>query len=340
MNDTPTISVIVPMYNAEKYLKTCITSILNQTFTDFELILVDNCSTDTTLEIAKSFSDSRIRILQTEKNTGSPGGSRNLGLDAARGEFIYFIDSDDAIVIQTLEMLHAKIVETNADIVHGCTWLLPNDPEFTELSKDMSVNTMSTLSDPVSKYLSIRILNELCRDHMHSVVWLCLYRRKIFDDGEKIRFPSNYLAEDFFVHFDLLCKTNKIVKIDTPFYIYRTNQNSVTKSRKHISKALESFFALFVHVEKRLSKLGEDENFIIQVNLSLLNCVSLFYFLPAYVDNSLQTFYELQKACKKISGEQGEKLAFMFYAYLWGQNESIKRTNFRTELQNLMDKNP
>ena len=68
MNDTPAISVIVPMYNVEKYLKTCITSILDQTFTDFELILVDDCSTDSTLEIAKSFSDPRIKILQTEKN--------------------------------------------------------------------------------------------------------------------------------------------------------------------------------------------------------------------------------------------------------------------------------
>ena len=66
MADTPKISVIVPMYNVEKYLKTCVDSILNQTFKDFELLLIDNCSTDKTFEIAKSFSDSRIKIFQTE----------------------------------------------------------------------------------------------------------------------------------------------------------------------------------------------------------------------------------------------------------------------------------
>ena len=78
MSDTPKISVIIPMYNAEKYLRTCIESVLNQTFTDFELILIDDCSTDKTLEIAKSFDDPRIRLIFNEKNLGSPGVFRNV----------------------------------------------------------------------------------------------------------------------------------------------------------------------------------------------------------------------------------------------------------------------
>jgi len=339
MNDTPTISVIVPMYNVEKYLKTCITSILNQTFADFELILVDDCSTDNTLEIAKSFSDSRIKILQTEKNSGSPGLSRNIGIDAAHGEFLYFVDDDDAIVINALQILHDKMLETNADIVYSNTWMIPNDPEFSEV-EGLQGTLMSTPKDPVSNDLSTRIWNELCKNYMHSVAWLCLYRRELFEGAEKIRFPVKYLAEDVFVHFDLLCATDKIVKIDTPFYIYRTNPNSVTRSNKNVSKAVESIFVLTDHVRKKLSTLINSELFVNQVCLSLLNGISSVYFLPPYLQDSTQTFHELNEGCKKIFGEQSEKSAFLLYAYLWGQNESIKRTNFRTELQNLMDNNP
>ena len=337
MNDTPTISVIVPMYNVEKYLKTCITSILDQTFTDFELILVDDCSTDSTLEIAKSFSDPRIKILQTETNSGGCAVPRNVGIDAARGEFLYFVDSDDAIVINTLQILHDKIIETNADIVYCNTWMIPNDPEFTSL-EGLQGTIMSTPKDPVSKDLSTRIWNELCKNYMHSVVWLCLYRRELFEGSEKLRYP-NCLSEDVFVHFDLLCATDKIVKIDTPFYIYRTNPNSITRS-KNIVGALESVFALTDHIRKKLSTLINSELFVNQVCLSLLNGISSVYFLPPYLQDSTQTFHELNEGCKKIFGEQSEKSAFLLYAYLWGQNESIKRTNFRTELQNLMDNNP
>ena len=340
MNDTPTISVIVPMYNAEKYLQTCINSILNQTFTDFELILVNNCSTDRSLEIAKSFSDPRIKILQTEKNSGSPGTPRNLGIDSARGEFLYFMDSDDAITIRALELLHNKIIETGADIVYCNTWMIPDDSEFTDL-KGLNGISMSTPGDAVSKDIKRRIWFELCKNYMNSVLWLCLYRRKLFDDGEeKIRFPDYYLAEDVFVHFDLLCATDNIVKINTPFYVYRTNLTSLTRSKKNVIKALESMFALNTHVRNKLTKLTDDERFINNTCLSLMNGVSSIYFLPLYKENPTETFHELEKFFQKHFDSEVTNLTTILFAYLWGQNESIKRTNFRSELQSLIDKNP
>ena len=238
MTDTPTISVIVPMYNAEKYLKTCINSILNQSFTDFELILVNNCSTDKTLEILQSFQDSRIKILQTEKNSGSASTPRNLGLDNAKGEFVYFIDADDAIVPQALKLLHDKIVETDADIVYGCNWMIPNNSEFTEL-EGLDGNLSGTSNEPVAKDLMTRVWFELCQNHMNSVPWLSLYRRELFEGAEKIRFPDKYLGEDVFVHFDLLYKTDNIVKIDQPFYIYRTNNASMTHRKQNMSQIVE-----------------------------------------------------------------------------------------------------
>ena len=339
MNDTPTISVIVPMYNSEKYLQTCISSILNQTFTDFELILVDDCSTDRTLEIAKSFSDSRIKILQTEKNSGNPGLARNVGIDAARGEFVYFVDSDDAIIIRALEILHNKITETDSDIVYSYKWMIPSNNEFSTL-EGLTGTTRETPSDPVSEDLTTRIWYELCKNYMNSVLWLCLYRRKLFDDGEKkIRFPS-YLAEDVFVHFDLLCATSKIVKIDTPFYIYRTNPNSVTRAKKSMSKIIESMFALHNHVKNKLFSLNADEFFINRACLSIFNGVSSVFLLPFYLEDEKKLLHEFEEYFQKNLGEEGKNVAMLFYSYLWGQNESIKRTTFKKELQSLIDKNP
>ena len=104
----PKISVIVPMYNVEKYVGCAIQSLLNQTFTDFEAIFVDDCSTDKTLEIAKGFNDNRIRIVQNAKNFGMPGLVRNIGIDLAKGKYIYFLDSDDAMLPYCLELLYSK----------------------------------------------------------------------------------------------------------------------------------------------------------------------------------------------------------------------------------------
>ena len=340
MNDTPKISVIVPMYNAEKYLKTCVNSILNQSFTDFELILVDDCSTDKTLDIAKTFQDSRIKILQTEKNSGGCAVPRNLGLDVAKGEFIYFIDADDAIVPQALKILHDKIVETDADIVYGCNWMIPNNPEFTEL-EGLDGNLSGTSNEPVSKDLMTRVWFELCQNHMNSVVWLNLYRRELFEGAEKIRYP-NCFSEDVFVHFDLLCKTDNIVKIESPFYIYRTNPNSITRKKQDISQIIEVMFAINSHIRKKLSPLVDNEQLINRAILSVWNGISSVYLLPAYRENESQILNEVADYFDKNKnlGEDSNSFAFIFYAWLWGQNESIKRTTFRSALQNLMEQNP
>ena len=93
MNGAPKVSVIVPMYNAERFINFCVASILEQTFKNFELILVDDCSTDKTLDVVKNFSDKRIKILRTKKNLGYPGAVRNVGLDAATGKYIFFYGS-------------------------------------------------------------------------------------------------------------------------------------------------------------------------------------------------------------------------------------------------------
>lgn len=134
----PTISVIMPMYNAEKYIRLMLESVLDQEFSDFELILIDDASTDRTLEIAKSFNDPRITVIENKENLGGangPGVVRNVGLDAAKGDYIYFMDNDDVLMPDGLKILLTAAVHTNADVVIGTKNFVPLHSDFTKLAE-------------------------------------------------------------------------------------------------------------------------------------------------------------------------------------------------------------
>ena len=110
------VSVIVPIYNVEEYINKCIDSILNQTFREFELILVDDGSTDNSGNICDTYKsiDNRVRVIH--KDNGGLSDARNFGIEAATGEFLYFIDGDDFIHEDTLESMYNSIMKTNSDI--------------------------------------------------------------------------------------------------------------------------------------------------------------------------------------------------------------------------------
>ena len=105
---TPYFSIIIPMYNVEKYIRICVDSILNQTFKDFEVIIVDDCSTDNSYKICNELygNNEKIRLFRQDKNYGIPSFGRNYGLEKAVGKYVWFIDNDDAIVPESLEKLY------------------------------------------------------------------------------------------------------------------------------------------------------------------------------------------------------------------------------------------
>jgi glycosyltransferase involved in cell wall biosynthesis len=115
----PKISVIVPIYNSEKYLSRCLDSIIAQKFYDYECILVDDCSNDNSLEICKkySFFDKRITVYHKEKNEGT-AQARKTGIDIASAEYILFLDNDDWIEPEMLEELYIKAISQNYDMVY------------------------------------------------------------------------------------------------------------------------------------------------------------------------------------------------------------------------------
>ena len=221
----PEISIIVPVYNVEKYLKRCIDSILNQSFTDFELILVDDGSTDNSGKIIDEYEikDERIKVIH--KENGGQGSARNRGLDIAKGNYIGFIDSDDWIHKDMYKILYENIIKYNMDISqidHKPTSSYINDEDII----NEKVHIVDNILEEFGNCTSFELLPYI-------FVWNKLYKADIWSN---FRFPENKFAEDLRVIYKIYDKSNKMIKIDRKLYYYFMSDNSSTRGKFNIKK--------------------------------------------------------------------------------------------------------
>ncbi|MBR4151465.1 MAG: glycosyltransferase [Selenomonadaceae bacterium] len=252
------VSVIIPMYNAEKYLNMCLESLLIQTLTDFEVIVVDDASTDNSVAIAESYLErfgGRLKILVLEENTGTPGLPRNIGLEYACGEYVYFVDSDDFIIDSALEKLfncaenyRAEIIFTDSSF--GCgEELIPENLEFVTHSDEKILDEEPTfetenLAERVEKFL---------RFGFDWVTWLKFSRRDFLTEN-KIYFPAAKTSEDGVWTFKILCTAERLLRIHEPFYVQRSNKNSITRR----NRSLEDWIILHTNsLIKNVDSLAE-----------------------------------------------------------------------------------
>ena len=217
--EKPLLSIIVPVYDVENYLQKCIDSILAQTFTDFELILVDDGSPDNCPALcdAAAAKDARIRVLH-QKN-GGLSAARNAGLDVARGEWIGFVDSDDYIAPEMYETLYKAMQSTGADLAL-C--------DYVKVDETGALCTQTHVAVP-QKSLTGREL--LQKAYWTTVQIACnkLYHRTIF---AQLRYPVGKLNEDFFVIPEICLNTQKAVVVPDVLYYYVQRGDSIMgKSR-------------------------------------------------------------------------------------------------------------
>lgn len=200
------LSIITPVYNVEKYLPECLNSVLNQSFSDYELILVNDGSTDNSAEILSSYAEKYpdiIRIITIDN--GGQGRARNFALDVAEGDYIGFVDSDDWITPEMFSKLYEAACYSDADIA-VCDYYRVEDGNY--------IYEKSHLQ---SHYLS-----------SSGAVWNKIFRRKLIGD---IRFPQGRWYEDFSFSAKLLMKAQKTVFIDEPLYCYRSGHSSTMRNR-------------------------------------------------------------------------------------------------------------
>ncbi|WP_455630999.1 glycosyltransferase family 2 protein [Megamonas sp.] len=217
------ISIIVPVYNVEKYLPKCIESITNQTYTDLEILLIDDGSTDNSGKICDNYAQKDKRIKVIHKKNGGPSLARNIGLDLFQGEYVSFIDSDDYIAPSMYnKMYHIFQKYTDVDIV-SCNYnhIINNKKPvpFFNLSKDEHITDKNILIEKIFQY-----------QNYDMIIFNKLYKRKIW---QHIRFPSNmHLAEDLSVLYPTLQFANHFYCIKDTLYNKIQRKEGLTNSIK------------------------------------------------------------------------------------------------------------
>lgn len=223
----PLVSVIVPIYNVEKYLYKCIDSIVNQTLKDIEIILVDDGSTDNSGKIIDEYAKQDARIVAIHKENGGQSSARNIGLEIAKGKYVGFVDSDDWISNDMYELLYKSIIEDNYDIsVCGRCAYSSENQKLNEVSiKDETINL-----DEIS--LQNYVASKLFYSHT-VVVWNKLYLKDIIDKY-KIRFEDvSYVgSEDALFNYQVLCHVKKIRAIDKICYSQLSREDSTARTYK------------------------------------------------------------------------------------------------------------
>lgn len=215
----PLISIVIPVYKVEKYLPKCIESIIGQTYENLEIFLVDDCSPDGCGAICDAYEkkDARIRAVHRSTN-GGLAAARNTGLDVATGEFLFFVDSDDWIAPDTIEVLLKKMREYDADCcAGGCVTVLEGaDGKLTYQKRKRVPEHCKTAREAMERLL----LHESSSCNR-------LYRREVF---KKLRFPEGRINEDEPVVLRLYANMERIVFLDQDTYYYRKRKDSITTS--------------------------------------------------------------------------------------------------------------
>lgn len=211
----PLVSVIVPVYNIEKYLSTCIESILNQKYSHLEILLIDDGSTDNSGEVCDQYGEKDKRIRVFHKKNGGLSDARNFAIERATGEYLSFIDSDDWVSHEMIQEIMRGVLETDAEIgICG----------FQRVYKNRTINVCTCTSGvyPSDVAFAKLLRNKEIQDHACTKI----FKKSLF---EGIKFPVGKIYEDIRTTYKLFLKSKKIYVINKPLYYYRQRISSIAR---------------------------------------------------------------------------------------------------------------
>ena len=273
---SPKISVIVPVYNVEKYLEKCVNSILNQTFKDFELILIDDCSPDNSGRMCDEFNDERIKVIHLKKNEGI-SNVRNTGLQATKGEYIFFVDSDDFIGADTLKEVVEIIDENNSDIViFGYKKILEIDgaikSEQDVSYKDCNLKSKKEIADVVLDLKKLTLIDAACNK---------FYKASVIKNNN-LKYPYGEIYEDTEFNLQILSYINSMTVINKCYYNYMQRESSGSITKSYNPKKI-------VYLKKRCETLNnylKSQNLFNGENEKICNYFYLKYIFSCFIDLS------------------------------------------------------
>ena len=215
------ISIVVPIYNVENYMNRCLNSIKNQTYTNLEILLINDGSLDNCQKICEKFEKEDNRFKLYNKENGGLSDARNYGLERISSKYVCFIDSDDYIEKNYIEILYNNLITYNADIsvcgiandVGGMKKESNQKQDLEELTSEQALKKMIDL------HYDFKV-----------VAWNKLYKKDLFED---VRYPKGKIYEDVATTYKLVSKAKKVVYAQNPLYVYCFNPTSITKTEKY-----------------------------------------------------------------------------------------------------------
>lgn len=241
----PLVSVIIPVYNVAPYLREALDSVVNQSYRNLEIIVIDDGSTDDSGSICDEYKhDSRVQVIHQENRGLS--GARNTGLDRMTGEYVAFLDSDDAFTLQMIERMVSAIQRTNADLVVCGYEVYKTEGQL--YKKQWPYDVFQFKSEELIS--SREALNRLIARKLTICVWDKVYKKKIW---ENIRFPKGYVYEDVFVILHVLESCGMISIVSKSYVLHRERGYSITKtcSNENINYCLMAYRYMEEYINKR-----------------------------------------------------------------------------------------
>lgn len=309
---SPLVSIIVPIYKVEPYLRRCLDSIVNQTYTNLEIILVDDGSPDGCPQICDEYAAKDNRIVVIHKENGGLSDARNAGLDICKGEYISFVDSDDWVDEKYIEALFYIINKENADIsICSYNSFIDGDNLTPQHFKDLQHYVL---------WDSHETLIRLCAEDTQGLMaaWGKIYKKEIF---KSIRFPKGKLYEDVYVNYKLYSLCQKICFINIPLCHYRIRKNSIMTNTKGTLYDIEARVERYLFLKEKKETAA---NYCIESlcwNILFITAQPHSFFenntLFKTRDDSIKFFKKLAPdffKCKRISLFK-KILLFMFYMF-------------------------
>ena len=281
LRTTPAISVVIPMFNAEGFIEEALESVLNQTFDDYEVIVVDDCSTDRSIEIVEGMIDrfnGKLKLIRLPKNNGEAGSPRNIGMNYAIGKYIFFLDSDDKLLEKAFELLYDTAEQTHADLIDNGKYYFfwrNNSEREPKLNVNKNIRQLTFNQADVDKRI---------RDFCHNRFWItpwCKFLRREFLIENRIIFPPTCAIEDATFTFQCIVCAKIFVRVPYAFYMYNIRSGSITKARRPLFEHLDRYVKTVTAVYEVL------ENFMDRVEFFVRHPTARYMVIKRFFDYHL-----------------------------------------------------
>lgn len=281
----PAVSVIIPLYNAEKYIGECLDSVLAQTFQNFEVIVVDDCSTDNSVAIVESYMtkfNGRLILLHMERNSGSGSLPRNKGMNLSQGEYIFFVDNDDLITKTALEELYTLAKDYDAEVVY-CekNYEISNDGSQIQITSGPNRNIKLVDKPTLESWNMAERVQKITQWNVWVPQWRKLVKRRFIFEYE-IFFPNTRHADDVIWTDALILLSKKFLRVPNAVYINRQTMGSIMRTPRTPQQSINFWLNPSLVALKSLEKFFDKANLELHHRYMILDNIVQSQFFDSF----------------------------------------------------------